>query len=311
MRERKRTMIWFRIYNEIIRLYCLYNRRGFREFADLLKKAFPIYEHTIVECFGETFRVISSNIPDRDEIQFLTKTLSKEEELVINHQFQLSEMRTGIHNHLVFSLEIEENQKLGYWIVESRHVRKIIGRRKMKQYVRLLSLLLQAQKDKETALHNLEIDEHSRLPCNTAFMKQIQILQKQDAVYKICILRIDNYRTRLQNEGSHNIQKQMKEIATKLASVKNGKTFCLSEDTLAFVSWQDEKELFAQLSAFAEENELWQSVRIALVSSLKFQSDDVQKSIEIIMSACEIGMIWRHGKDGFNSLNLKEGSDSV
>lgn len=304
-------MIWNRVPHEMIRLYSLYERKYFRELADYVKRRFPVFIHTIVECSGGTLRVLSSNIADKDEIQFLIKSLNRDTEVNTNRWFQLSEMRTGIEKILIFSLEFAENQKLGYWIVESQYTKHIFGRRKMQLYARVISLLLYAQKNKEIMQHNLEIDEQSGLPCNLAFVRLIQLLQKQEVVYTICVFRVDDYRANLLREGVTHMQNQMSNLIKKLEAANIGKNFYLSEDTLAVLSWQNEKEVYAILTAFADENELWQTVRIVMIPSLKISSDDVIGIVETSMSFCKTGMIWRYGKDGINALCVAEGSEGT
>lgn len=301
-------MIWYSTYNEMVRLYSLYERRFFRDLANIICRRFPLYQHTFVECTDEEVYELSSNIPDKDEVRFLIRTLKKERALVKRQCFQLSDERTGIKNHSVFTLELIEGQVLGYWIVESRHFKNVLGKRKMKQYARFLSLLLQAQQDRESAERNLAMDEIVCLPTGMAFVRRIHKLQNQNGKYSICILRVDEYRLKLKDEGAERMNAQILQLVAKIKQAALGENYFLSEDTIAIISWQDVKELYAQFYAFADDNELWQEIKLVMVPSRKIQSDDVYRIIETAMGLCKTGMIWRYGKDGIDSLCVAEGS---
>lgn len=301
-------MIWYSTYNEMVRLYSLYERRFFRDLANIICRRFPLYQHTFLECTEQEVHKLSSNISDKDEVQFLIRALSKERALVKSLCFQLSDQRTDIKNHSVFTLELIEGQVLGYWIVESRHIKNIFGKRKMKKYARFLSLLLQAQRDKESVVRNLEMDELVCLPNNMAFIRHVQKLQVQGVAYCICILRIEDYRLRVKCEGDRPMKEQVADLVNKVKLATLGDNFIVSEDTVAVISHLEMKDLYAQLYAFADDNKLWETTKLVLVPSNFIQTGDVLKIMETAMGLCKTGMIWRYGKDGIASLCVSEGS---
>lgn len=308
MPERKKMMIWYSSYNEMIRLYGLYERRFFRDLAVIMRRRFMPYYHTFLECSAETIKLLSSTIPDKDEIQFLINMLNKEKSLAKRNGFCLSDKRAGIKSHLVFPLELFEEQVLGYWIIESKSMKKILGKKQMSQYAKVLSLILQLQRERESASYNLEIDERSGLPGNMAFERYVFTLLAKKIGYALCVFRVDEYRIRLKNEGEDEIKHLTASFIDKAKLAVLGELYSLSEDTIVIVSMQEEKELYAQLYAFATQNDLWQFIKIVMIPSNKIHTENIRKIIEIAMGLCKTGMIWRYGNDGIMPLCMEEGS---
>ena len=308
MPERKKRMIWYSSYNEMIRLYGLYERKFFRDLAVITRRRFFFYQHTFLECDAETIKLLSSTISDKDEIQFLINAINREKSLAKRKELYSSDERTGVKSHMVFTLELFENQLLGYWIVESYSKKMILGKRQMSRYAKVISLILQLQKERESALHNLEIDECSRLPGNMAFERRVLKLFLMNIDYVVCVFRLDEYRIRMKNEGGKAVQELVGKLNEKIRSSMQGELYSLSKDTTAVISSHEEKEAYAELFTFATQNDLWEFVKIVMISSRKMHTEDIRKIIELAMSLCKTGVIWRYGSDGIMPLCVEEGS---